>query len=146
MISNLIKVSVVVTFALSNRAFALEIVDNYCNNQAKLGSWTVGIGDKKAIPNIVKEFDAEHQKMVLAFDKMPIKLTESAIFSSIGVKPDSVIKIMKESARYQWNVSGKKSNLSVTVQYYKGCIHQISLMDTSKMSFYNRYNTLPTKP
>lgn len=140
------RASIALILISSNNVSAFQIVDNYCNEQAKLGSWTVGIGEKKNVSNIMREFDNEHQRMILALDKLPVKLTETVLFSSIGSKPNSVIRIMKEHARYQWDVTGKKSNLSVTIQYYKGCINQISLMDTNKMNFYNRYNVLSTKP
>jgi uncharacterized membrane protein len=41
---------------------------------------------------------------------------------------------------------GRQSSLSVIVNFYKGCINAISLMDSSKMEFYRRDNVLPDKP
>lgn len=128
----------------STQAFAFKVVDSECNDQAKLGAWTVGIGEKKNV-NIAKEFAGEHQMLVQALDRLPVKLSEEALFAGIGSKPNNVIRVMKDHARFQWDMTGKKSSVNVIVQYYKGCIDQISVMDSRSMAFYNRHNILADK-
>lgn len=136
---------VAVALMLSANAFALKVVDSECTDQAKLGAWTVGIGEKKNV-NIAKEFAGEHQKLVEALDKLPVKLSEESLLAGVGMKPNGVIRVAKNHARFQWDVTGKKSSINVVIQYYKGCIDQISVIDSRSMAFYNRHNSLVELP
>lgn len=138
------KVAVaMVVCLLSSNSFAFKMVDSECNDQAKLGAWTQGIGEKKRIQNIVSEFGSEHQQLVSILDKLPVKLSEALLLEEIGIKPNSVIRVVKEHARFQWDVTREKSSINIIIQYYKGCVDQVSIM--RGMNFYNRHNELLTK-
>ena len=134
-----------VLFATSN-ANAFKVVENYCNDKAKRGEWTVGIKNKKTVKSITKEFAPEHQKVVAFLDKMPIITSETSILSGMPLKPSQVIRVAKDHARFQWEIHGKKSNLAVVVHQYKGCISQINIMESSSSKFYNLDNKLATQP
>ena len=144
-IRHILLASLVSLFVATN-ANAFKVVENYCNNKAIRGEWTVGIKDKKTVKSITKEFAPEHQKVVNFLDKMPIMTSEASILSGIPVKPTQVIRVVKDHARFQWEIPGKKSNLSIVVYQYKGCVNQINLMDSNNSKFYNLYNTLATQP
>jgi hypothetical protein len=125
---------------------ALNTVDTYCNDKAQLGTWKEGIGDKKDISNIVAEFGSEHAALVSYLDQLKIKIPESVVLDGVKVAPISKFTAIKNSTRFQWHITGKNSNLDIIVFFYKGCLSQISLMDSKKRTFYNRTNTLSTQP
>lgn len=125
---------------------ALTIVDNYCNDKAQLGAWEEGIINKRTIGNIVAEFDPEHAALVSYLDKLPVRSTESLVLRGMKVSPQLTTKIGDTLTGFQWDISGVKSNLSIILKIYKGCISQISLMDSNKKVFYNRDTKLPTQP
>ena len=127
-------------------ADAVTIVETYCNDKAQLGAWEEGLITKKIVGNIVGEFDPEHAALVSYLDKLPVQSNESLVLGGIKVAPQSTIKLIKNSARFQWDIPGAKSHLNIILQFYKGCISQISLMDSNKMVFYNRTNTYSTQP
>ena len=131
---------------VATNANAFKIVENYCNNKATRGEWTVGIKNKKVVKSITKEFAPEHQKVVAFLDKMPIMTSEASILAGMPLKPNQVIRVVKDHARFQWEIPGKKSNLAVTVYQYKGCVNQIDIMDSNNPNFYNLSNTLATQP
>lgn len=131
---------------VNSGANAVSIVENYCNEKAQLGPWEEGVINKRTIGNIVAEFDPEHAAFVSYIDKLPVQSNESNILSGVKVSPKSTTKIGDTLTRIQWDIQGAKSNLSVVLKIYKGCISQISLMDNNRKVFYNRDAKLPTQP
>jgi hypothetical protein len=127
-------------------AFAFKIIENYCNDKATRGTWTVGIKNKKTVKSISAEFSPEFRKIVNFLDKLPIKTSEASLLAGIPAKPAQVIRIMKKHVRFQYEIPGKKSSLAIIVQQHKGCINQISLMESGNVNFYTLSNTLATEP
>jgi len=135
-----------ILLSLSSNSNAFNIVETYCNDQARQGEWTIGIKDKKSIKAISSQFDPEHRQVLDYLDKLPVKVSEESLLAGIPVKPKSVIRVVKQHGRFQWEIPGNKEKLNVIVMHYKGCVSDISLMSSKNMNFYNRSNILSIHP
>lgn len=148
MLFKLLISNLLVLFISSNAIAGVNIVENYCNDQAQIGAWEQGIRDKKRINNIVKAFKPEYQQTVSFLDKLPVTTPENTLIKGLARKPESITRVKNDSPRFQWEIVGNKSKLGIIVHYYKGCISQISLAEikNGEMNFYSRTNKLSTRP
>lgn len=134
-----------IVFSGLGTASAIEIVDEVCNDQARLGAWMKGVSNKEPVRDIVSEFAPEHQKIVSFLNSLPVMTGEQKVLAGIGKGPTGTVRIVKEHVRFQWEFPGSKTTLSAVVYIYKGCIQGINLMDikANTYNFYSRRNQLP---
>jgi hypothetical protein len=135
-----------IVFSGLGTASAIEIVDEVCNDQARLGAWMKGVSNKEPIRDIVSEFPPEHQKVVSFLNSLPVRTGEQKVLAGMGKSPTRTIRIVKEFVLFQWEFPGSKSTLAANVYVYKGCIRAINLTDIKSSSSYNLYfrqNQLP---
>jgi len=130
----------------ASSAYAIEVTDEFCDSRARLGTWKRGLLTQNGIDDIANEFDQEHKKLISFLDGQPPTSSELIVLNKIGVKPFSVVKVGANFVGYKWEIPGGKYNLGVSVDFYKGCVVQILLMNMATNTFYHRRNELPTKP
>jgi len=115
----------------------------YCNRLAKAENWEK---DGIVIKNIVNEFPKSHRDLVHFLDTLAIEKSELQLLSKIKEKPTvPVIRVWKDSPRFQWEINKDGSTLGIVIHYYKGCVSKIMLMDVASSNVYFRNTFLSQK-
>lgn len=115
----------------------------YCNSLAKAELWKKGISNQVVIKNITNEFPKNFNKLINFLDNLAIENSEQELLNYIKVKTQvPIIRIRKDSPRFQWEIKKENSSVSILIDYYKNCISRIMLMDMQSNKVYSRYTKL----
>ena len=108
----------------------------YCNGLAKAENWEK---DGVIVKNIVNEFPKSHRALVNFLDTLPIENSEIQLLSRIKENPSvPVIRVWKDSPRFQWEINKDGSTIGIVIHYYKGCVSKVMLMDVESSNIYFR--------
>ena len=112
---------------MTNNSYAeFKIVDTYCNENYSIQPWKET--NKSAIPmkDFIKNSNEERKRIINALNNLPIVGSSDILLKEMKIAP------FKKRTRsvmdfYKWQFENEKEHFFVNVQYYKGCLNEISL-------------------